>query len=61
MTESQSRVIHVRVTSDRPFADVQAASERRPGRSSPGVYRALAEKEVARPYCLAATRATARA
>ena len=43
MTDSQFRVIHVRVTSDRPFADVQAAFERRLGRFEPDVYQALAE------------------
>ena len=43
MTESQFRVIHVRVTSDRPFADVRAAFERRLGRFEPDVYQALAE------------------
>ena len=42
MTDSQFRVIHVRVTSDRPFADVQAAFERRLGRFEPDVYQALA-------------------
>ena len=43
MTDSQFRVIHVRVTSDRPFTDVQAAFERRLGRFEPDVYQALAE------------------
>ena len=43
MTESRFSVIHVRVTSDRPFADVQAAFERRLGRFEPDVYQALAE------------------
>jgi uncharacterized protein (DUF302 family) len=43
MTESQFHVIHVRVTSDRPFADVQAVFERRLGRFEPDVYEALAE------------------
>jgi uncharacterized protein (DUF302 family) len=43
MTESPFRVIHVRVTSDRPFADVQAAFERRLGRFEPDVYQSLAE------------------
>jgi uncharacterized protein (DUF302 family) len=43
MTKSQLRVIHVRVTSDRPFADVQAAFERRLGRFEPDIYQALAE------------------
>jgi uncharacterized protein (DUF302 family) len=42
-TESQHRVIHVRVTSDRPFADVQAAFERRLGRFEPDIYQALAQ------------------
>ena len=32
------------MTSDRPFADVQAAFERRLGRFEPGVYQALAER-----------------
>ena len=31
MTESRFSVVHVRMTSDRPFADVQAAFERRLG------------------------------
>ena len=43
MTETRFSVVHVRVTSDRPFADVQAAFERRLGRFDPDVYRALAE------------------
>ena len=43
MTESRFSVIHVRLTSDRPFADVQAAFERRLGRFEPDVYQALAE------------------
>src|SRR5262249_11887557 len=43
MTESRFRVIHVRVTSDRPFADVQAAFERGLGRLEPDVLEALAE------------------
>jgi uncharacterized protein (DUF302 family) len=43
MTESRFSAIHVRVTSDRPFADVQAAFERRLGRFQPDVYQALAE------------------
>jgi uncharacterized protein (DUF302 family) len=43
MTESQHRIIHVEVTSDRPFADVQAAFERRLGRFEPDIYQALAE------------------
>jgi uncharacterized protein (DUF302 family) len=41
--ESRFSVIHVRVTSDLPFADVQAAFERRLGRFEPDVYQALAE------------------
>jgi uncharacterized protein (DUF302 family) len=43
MNESRFSVIHVRITSDRPFADVQAAFERRIGRFEPDVYQALAE------------------
>ena len=43
MTESRFSVVHVRMTSDRPFADVQAAFERRLGRFEPDVYQALAE------------------
>ena len=43
MTESRFCVIHVRVTSGRPFADVQAALEQRLGRFEPDVYQALAE------------------
>src|SRR6516165_10036497 len=43
MTETRFSVVHVRVTSDRPFADVQAAFERRLGRFDPDVYQALAE------------------
>jgi uncharacterized protein (DUF302 family) len=43
MTESRFSVIHVRMTSDRPFADVQAAFERRLGTFEPDVCRALAE------------------
>ena len=42
MTESRSSVVHVRMTSDRPFADVQAAFERRLGKFEPDVYQALA-------------------
>jgi uncharacterized protein (DUF302 family) len=42
MTESRFSVIHVRMTSDRPFADVQAAFEGRLGRFQPDVYQALA-------------------
>ncbi len=33
---------HVRITANRPFADVQAAFERRLGKFEPGVYQALA-------------------
>jgi uncharacterized protein (DUF302 family) len=43
MTESQFSVVHVRMMSDRPFADVQAAFERRLGRFEPDIYKALAE------------------
>ena len=43
MTESRFSVVHVRMTSDRTFADVQAAFERRLGRFEPDVYQALAE------------------
>ena len=43
MTESRFSVVHVRMTSEEPFADVQAAFERRLGRFDPDVYRALAE------------------
>jgi uncharacterized protein (DUF302 family) len=43
MTESRFSVVHVRVTSDRPFADVQTAFERRLGRFDPDVYQALAQ------------------
>src|SRR5262249_11236761 len=43
MTETRFSVVHVRMTSDRPFADVQAAFERRLGRFEPDVYQALAE------------------
>jgi hypothetical protein len=42
MTESRFSVVHVRMTSDRPFADVQAALERQLGRFEPDVYQALA-------------------
>ncbi|MGC1719896.1 MAG: DUF302 domain-containing protein [Isosphaeraceae bacterium] len=42
MTESRFSVVHVRMTSDRPFADVQAAFERRLGKFEPDVYQALA-------------------
>jgi uncharacterized protein (DUF302 family) len=43
MAESRFSVVHVRMTSDRPFADVQAAFERRLGRFEPDEYPALAE------------------
>src|SRR5262245_64763421 len=43
MTDSRFCVIHVRMTSDKPFADVQAAFERRLGRFEPDIYQALAE------------------
>ncbi len=43
MTESWFSVVHARTTSDRPFADVQAAFERRLGRFEPDAYQALAE------------------
>ena len=43
MTESRFAVTHVRMTSDRPFADVQAAFEQRLGRFEPDVYQPLAE------------------
>jgi uncharacterized protein (DUF302 family) len=42
MTESRFPVDHVRMTADRPFADVQAAFERRLGKFEPEVYQALA-------------------
>src|SRR5947209_19761829 len=42
MTESRFYVDHVRMTADRPFADVQAAFERRLGKFEPEVYQALA-------------------
>ena len=42
MTESRFYVDHVRITANRPFADVQAAFERRLGKFEPGVYQALA-------------------
>jgi hypothetical protein len=35
MTESRFAVVHVRMTSDRTFADVQAAFERQLGRFEP--------------------------
>src|SRR6516164_8791996 len=41
MTETRFSVVHVRMTSDRPFADVRAAFERRLGRFEPDVYEAL--------------------
>jgi uncharacterized protein (DUF302 family) len=41
-TESRFPVEHVRRTADKPFADVQAAFERRLGRFEPEVYQALA-------------------
>jgi uncharacterized protein (DUF302 family) len=43
MTEFRFSVVHVRMTSDRPFAEVQAAFEQRLGRFEPDVYQALAE------------------
>jgi len=43
MTESRFSVVHLRMTSDRTFADVQAAFERQLGRFEPDVYRSLAE------------------
>jgi uncharacterized protein (DUF302 family) len=43
MTESRFSVVHVRRTSDRPFAVVQAAFERQLGRFEPDVYQAIAE------------------
>ena len=43
MTESRFSVVHVRMTSDRPFAEVQAAFERRLGKFEPDVYKAFAE------------------
>ena len=43
MTESRFSVVHVRMTSNRPFADVQAAFERQLGRFDPDVYQALAQ------------------
>jgi hypothetical protein len=42
MTQSRFSVIHVRVTSDWPFAAVKAAFEWRLGRFEPDVYQALA-------------------
>jgi uncharacterized protein (DUF302 family) len=43
MTESRFSVVHVRMTSDKPFTDVQTAFERRVGRFEPDVYTALEE------------------
>jgi hypothetical protein len=43
MTESRFSVVHVRMTSDRTFADVQAAFEWLLGRFEPDVNRSLAE------------------
>jgi uncharacterized protein (DUF302 family) len=43
MTESRFPVDHVRMTADRPFAEVHAAFERRLGKFEPAVYQALAE------------------
>jgi uncharacterized protein (DUF302 family) len=43
MTVTRFSVDHVRMTSDRPFGDVQAAFERRLGRFAPDVYKALAD------------------
>jgi hypothetical protein len=43
MTESRFAVTHVRMTSDRPFADVQAEFEQRLGCFEPDVYQPLAE------------------
>jgi hypothetical protein len=43
LTESRFSVVHLRMTSDRTFADVQAAFERQLGRFEPDVYRSLAE------------------
>src|ERR1700693_1187271 len=43
MTESRFSLTHVRMTSDRPFADVQAAFEQRLGRFEPDVFQPLAE------------------
>ena len=42
MTESRFYVDHVRIAATRPFADVQAAFERRLGRFELGVYQRLA-------------------
>jgi hypothetical protein len=43
MTESRFSMVHVRMTPDGPFADVQAAFERRLARFEPDVYQALAD------------------
>jgi uncharacterized protein (DUF302 family) len=43
MTESRFSVTHVRMTSHRPFADVQAAFEQSLGRFEPDVFQLLAE------------------
>ena len=43
MTESRFSVTQARMTSDRPFADVQAAFEQRLGRFEPDVFQLLAE------------------
>ena len=43
MAESRFSVVHVRMTSVRTFADVQAAIEPLLGRFEPDVYRSLAE------------------
>jgi uncharacterized protein (DUF302 family) len=43
MTESRFCVIHVWTTSDKPFAEIQAALERRLGRFDPHIYLSLAE------------------
>jgi uncharacterized protein (DUF302 family) len=42
MTESRFPMEHVRMTADKPFADVQAAFEQRLGRFEPTVYKELA-------------------
>jgi uncharacterized protein (DUF302 family) len=43
MTESRFSVVHIRMTSDRPFADVQGAFEKRLGRFDPDVSMEMAE------------------
>jgi uncharacterized protein (DUF302 family) len=43
MTESRISVDHIRLTADKPFAEVQAAFERQLGKFDPQVYKALAE------------------